>query len=108
VCARFGYWMRVGTRTAMGDRPGWTYARCIQLLVRGVALAPWIWAFFWVLIELSMAYSASASTLLLVTYFAVTAVGCVAAGRARHSARLRQVGLCLALVATGTAVYGAS
>ncbi|HEY4132720.1 MAG TPA: hypothetical protein VGM50_19050, partial [Gemmatimonadaceae bacterium] len=47
-------------------------------------------------------------TLLLVTYFAVTGVACVGAGRARRSARLRQTGLCLALLAAGTAFYGAT
>lgn len=70
--------------------------------------APWVWMFFWVLIELSMAYSASTSTLLLVTYFATTAVASVAAGRMRNAPRVRQIGLALAVVAAGTAVYGAS
>jgi hypothetical protein len=109
VCvARFWYVLRVATRVAMGERPEWTYAQNAKLLVRGVAIAPWVWAFIWATIELSMAYSASTSTLLLVTYFAATAVGCVGAGRARNSARLRQVGLALALVATATAFYGAT
>ena len=109
ICvARFWYVLRVATRTAMGDRPEWTYAANAKLLVRGVAFAPWVWAFIWATIELSMAYSASTSTLLLVTYFAATAVGCVGVGRLRNSARLRQVGLALALVATATAFYGAT
>lgn len=76
--------------------------------VRGVTVAPWVWAFIWVMFELAMAYSASTATLLLVTYFAATAVACVAAGRARRSARLRQTGLALALVAAGTACFGAT
>ena len=78
------------------------------MMLRTVVTVPWVWAFLWVLIELSMAYSASTSTLLLVTYFAITAVASVAAGRARNSARIRQIGLALAVVAAGTAVYGAS
>jgi hypothetical protein len=109
ICvARFWHVLRTATRIAMGERPEWTYAANAKLLVRGVSTAPWVWAFIWGTIELAMAYSASTSTLLLVTYFAATAVGCVGAGRARHSARLRQVGLALALVATATAVYGAT
>jgi hypothetical protein len=71
-------------------------------------LAPWIWGFVWGLFELAMAFSPSTSTLLLVVYFAATGVVCVAAGRARQSARLRQTGLALALIAAGTAFYGAS
>ena len=66
-----------------------------------------MWVFVWWLIELVTAFSASASTLLLVTYFAATAVGCVATGRARRSSRLRQIGLGLALLSAGTALYGA-
>jgi hypothetical protein len=92
----------------MGARPEWSYVGQARALVRAEILAPWIWAFLWVLIELSMAYSPSTSTLLLVTYFAVTAVACVGVGRARHSPRLRQTGLCLALVAAATAFYGAT
>ncbi len=108
IVARFWHWMRTATRVAMGERPEWTYARAAQLLLRGVTTAPWIWAFVWIMLELAWAYSASTSTLLLVTYFAATAVACVGAGRARHSARLRQVGLMLALVAALTAFYGAT
>jgi hypothetical protein len=109
VCvSRFWPVLRTATRTAMGERPEWTYARNAKLLVRTVVVAPWVWAFIWAMIELSMAYSPSTSTLLLVTYFAATAVACVGAGRARNSARLRQVGLGLALVAAATAFYGAT
>lgn len=75
--------------------------------LRAATLAPWLWAFIWVLIELAMAFSASTAALLLVTYFATTAVGCVALGRARDSSRLRQLGLSLALTSAATAVYGA-
>ena len=45
----------------------------LRAMLRTAVTAPWVWAFLWVLIELSMAYSASTSTLLLVTYFATTA-----------------------------------
>lgn len=108
VVARFWRAIRVATRTSMGERPEWTYAGSLKLIVRALTLAPWLWAFVWALVELAMAYSPSTSTLLLVTYFAATAVACVAAGRARHAARLRQTGLALGLVAAATAVYGAN
>ncbi len=108
VVARFWYWVRVATRASMADRAEWTYAGALRYVVRGVTVAPWVWAFIWVMLELGMVYSASTGALLLVTYFAATAVACVAAGRARHSARLRQTGLALALVAAGTACYGAT
>ncbi|HEY4131168.1 MAG TPA: DUF2339 domain-containing protein, partial [Gemmatimonadaceae bacterium] len=108
IVARSWSMLRVATRTAMGERPEWSYVGPARRLIVSATLAPWIWAFVWVLIELSMAYSASTSTLLLVTYFAVTGVACVGAGRARRSARLRQTGLCLALLAAGTAFYGAT
>jgi hypothetical protein len=106
--ARFWRALRISTRTSTGERPEWSYAGAIKFLIRVVTLAPWLWVFVWVLVELAMAYSPSTSTLLLVTYFAATAVACVAAGRARRAARLRQAGLALGLVAAGTAVYGAS
>lgn len=108
IVARFWPWVRAATRASIVDRPEWTYAKWLRRVIRGVTLAPWVWAFIWVLIELSMAYSPSTATLLLVTYFAATGVACVAIGRSRHSARLRQVGLGLALVAAGTALYGAT
>jgi hypothetical protein len=108
IVARFWRAIRIATRTSMGGQLEWTYARSLKLLVRVVTLAPWLWAFVWVLVELSMAFSPSTSTLLLVTYFAATAVACVAAGRANHAPRLRQTGLGLGLVAAGTAVYGAN
>jgi hypothetical protein len=108
IVARFWYWLRVATRASIVDRAEWTYAGTLRYVVRGVTVAPWVWAFIWVMIELAMAYSASTATLLLVTYFAATAVACVAAGRARRSARLRQTGLALALVAAGTACFGAT
>jgi hypothetical protein len=108
VVARFWRAIRIATRASMGRQPEWTYAQSLKLLLRSVTLAPWLWAFVWVLVELAMAFSPSTSTLLLVTYFAASAVACVAAGRARHAPRVRQTGLGLGLVAAGTAVYGAN
>ena len=70
--------------------------------------APWVWAFLWVYLELTKAYSRSTSTLLLVIYFASTAVGAVAVGHIRRSPRIRQLGLALALLAAITAVVGAT
>ena len=108
VVARFWRSLFDATCEAMGCCPRRSYARGVRMMLRTVVTAPWVWAFLWVLIELSMVYSASTSTLLLVTYFATTAVASVAAGHARNSARVRQVGLGLAVIAAGTAVYGAS
>ena len=76
--------------------------------LRAATLSPWVWAFIWVMSELALAFSPTASTLLLVTYFAATAVGCVTVGRSRSSSRIRQVGLGLAVVSAATAVYGAN
>ncbi|HVX39434.1 MAG TPA: DUF2339 domain-containing protein [Gemmatimonadaceae bacterium] len=108
IVSRFWRAMRVATRSAMGARAEWTYARAARRLVIGVTVAPWAWAFTWLMIELAMAYSASTSTLLLVAYFAATAVACVAAGRARRKPRVRQIGLLLGVAAAVTAFYGAS
>lgn len=108
IVARYWRVLRTSTRTAMGARHEWTYARAARRLVMGVTLAPWIWVFVWVLIELAMAFSASTSTLLLVAYFAITAVACVAVGRARRKPRIRQTGLALGVAAAVTAFYGAS
>jgi hypothetical protein len=108
IIARFWRWLFDATCEAMGEQPRRQYADSVRMLLRATTGVPWTWAFFWVLIELSMAYSASTSTLLLVTYFAATAVLSVAAGRVRGSARLRQLGLFLAVVAAATAVYGAT
>ncbi|HEY5061506.1 MAG TPA: DUF2339 domain-containing protein [Gemmatimonadaceae bacterium] len=108
VVARFWSWVREATRASISDRPEWTYAHRLRFLVRGVAVAPWCWAFVWVMLELSMAYGASTATLLLVTYFAATAVACVGAGQMKRSARLRQTGLVLAIGAAATACLGAT
>jgi hypothetical protein len=73
-----------------------------------VTAAPWGWAFWWGFLELGMSFSKSTSTLLLVVYFAACAVAGVALGHRRHSAGARRTGLALALLAAGTAVYGAT
>jgi hypothetical protein len=73
-----------------------------------VTAAPWAWAFWWGFLELEMAFSKSTSTLLLVVYFAACAVAGVALGHRRQSPGARRTGLALALLAAGTAVYGAT
>lgn len=80
----------------------------LTIAVSASRAAPWVWAFLWVYLELSKAYSRSTSTLLLVIYFASTAVAAVAVGHIRGSARIRQIGLGLALLAALTAVIGAT
>ena len=107
IVARAWRALRIATRAAIAPRPEWTYVPTLKLIHRAITGAPWVWVFVWWFIELATAFSASASTLLLVTYFAATAVGCVAIGRARRSSRLRQIGLGLALLSAGTALYGA-
>jgi hypothetical protein len=108
IIARAWHVVFVASRRSRGDVPRGTHARRVRSLLRAIVAAPWLWAFIWVFIELSMAYSPSTSTLLLVTYFAATAVASVAVGRWRRSAKVRQIGLALAIAAAGTAVYGAS
>jgi hypothetical protein len=107
IVARSWKLIRTSTRAALdGERPR-LRVPFEQRTLRAATLAPWAWGFVWVLFELAMAYSPTASTLLLVTYFAAAGVACVAVGRSRHSSRLRQFGLALAVVAAATAVYGA-
>ena len=66
-----------------------------------------LFAFLWVHQELAFAVSPSASTVLLVAYYAICSVAAVGIGRARDLVRLRQVGLVLALVASALAMWGA-
>ncbi|HEV8216167.1 MAG TPA: hypothetical protein VGP95_10045, partial [Gemmatimonadaceae bacterium] len=73
-----------------------------------VTVAPWAWTFWWGFVELSMAFSKSTSTLLLVVYFAACAVFGVAFGHRRQSGGVRKTGLALALLSAATAVYGAT
>jgi predicted membrane protein DUF2339 len=63
--------------------------------------------FLWGHLELAHSVSSSASSLLLMGYYAVAAVVFVGWGRAKHSATLRRVGLGLGLVAALLAVRGA-
>jgi hypothetical protein len=107
IVARFWRTIRVATRVALSDRAPGRRVSFERRTLRVVTTAPWCWAFVWALLEFAFAYSATASTLLLVTYFAATGVACVAVGRSRRSSRLRQLGLGLAVVSAATAVYGA-
>jgi hypothetical protein len=66
-----------------------------------------VWAFVWVHQELAFAFNETAATLLRVAYYAGSAVAAVGIGRSRRVATLRHVGLGLALLAAGTALYGA-
>jgi hypothetical protein len=75
--------------------------------IGAASIAAWLWAFAWVNEELAHAYSETASTLLLVTYYASTSVIAVGLGRARSIALLRHAGLLLGLVAAFTAIRGA-
>jgi hypothetical protein len=107
VVGRSWRMLRAATHAAVADGKPNVRIPFERRALRATMLSPWLWAFVWVLIELARAYSPTASTLLLVTYFAATGVACVAVGRSRNSSRLRQVGLALAVVAAATAVYGA-
>ena len=109
LVARFRGWIADSARPIVAERSDRADAAADLSFVRGLArLAPWAWAFTWVLIELGKAFSRSTSTLLLVIYFAATAVSAVAVGHLRRSPELRQLGLALALLAAATAVYGAT
>jgi len=76
----------------------------LQRTLVGGALA---WAFAWVHQEIAFAFNPTVAMLLRVTYYAITAVVAVGVGRARRIALLRHLGLALAIVAAGTALYGA-
>ena len=80
-----------------------TDARSARVLAGG-ALAC---AFAWAHQELAFAFDRTTSTLLLVIYYAASSVAAVGVGRARRIPLLRHVGLGLAIVAAGTALYGA-
>ena len=67
----------------------------------------WIFAFLWIHQELAFARSPSTSTLLLVSWYAVTGVGCVGFGRARAMPRLRHIGLGLGVIAALLALKAA-
>ena len=66
-----------------------------------------VWAFAWLHQEISFAFNPTAATLLRVSYYALTSVAAVWVGRAQRVAILRHVGLGLAVIAAGTALYSA-
>lgn len=66
-----------------------------------------VWAFIWVHQEIAFAFNETAATLLRVAYYAASAVAGVGVGRSRQIAGLRHIGLALAVLAAGTALYGA-
>jgi len=76
----------------------------LEKVLRGGALA---WAFVWIHQEIALAINPTAAMLFRVTYYATTSVAAVALGRARRIALLRHIGLGLAVVAAGTALYSA-
>ena len=78
-------------------------SRIERLLGAGVLVSAFVWAHQ----EIAFAFGRTASTLLLVTYYAATSVAAVGAGRARRIPLLRHVGLGLAVLAAGPALYGA-
>jgi hypothetical protein len=76
----------------------------LEAVLRGAVVG---WAFLWVHQELAFAFNPTAATLLRVTYYAATSVAAVGLGRARGVPILRHLGLGLAVLAAGTALYGA-
>ena len=108
LVSRFRGWIAGAMRPVMTTPRGEVDTDDLSY-VRAVArAAPWVWAFLWVLIELAKAFSRTTSTLLLVIYFAATAIAAVAVGHVRRLAELRQLGLGLAVLAAATAGYGAT
>ena len=84
----------------------WRFARdaTIELILRSGVVG---WAFLWVHQEIAFAFSQTVATLLRVTYYAATSVAAVGVGRARGIPIMRHIGLALAILAAGTALYGA-
>jgi len=85
----------------------WRLARSepqIERVLKGGALG---WAFLWVHQEIALAFSKTVAILLRVSYYAATSVAAVWIGRARRTPVLRHIGLALAVLAAGTALYGA-
>ncbi|HTO99449.1 MAG TPA: DUF2339 domain-containing protein [Myxococcales bacterium] len=74
---------------------------------QGVRAALFAFGFLWVHQELAWAVNPSASTLLLVTWYAASSVACVGLGRARKAAKLRHVGLGLGVLAALLALKAA-
>ena len=77
----------------------------ISRMSAGIGLGAF--AFLWGHLELEQAISPSASSLLLIGYYAVSSVGFVGLGRARRSPHLRRLGLALGLIAAFLALRGA-
>ena len=75
---------------------------------RQLPVVAWVWAFAWVHAELMEAFSPTASTLLIISYYAATSVVTVWVGRTRGIPAVRHVGLVLALLAAGAAARGAA
>ena len=71
-------------------------------------LAASMFAFLWGHLELRRAFSADASTFLLIAYYASCGVLAIQQGRLRNAGRLRQVGLALAVLAALYAISAAS
>jgi hypothetical protein len=76
----------------------------LETVLRGAVIG---WAFLWIHQELAFAFNPTAATLLRVTYYAATSAAAVGIGRARAVPILRHLGLGLAVLAAGTALYGA-
>ncbi|HUJ27172.1 MAG TPA: DUF2339 domain-containing protein [Myxococcales bacterium] len=74
---------------------------------RAAVLAAGVFLFLWIHQELAWAVSPATSTLLLVTWYASTGVGCVGFGRARGVPQLRHAGLGLAVIAALLALKAA-
>lgn len=85
----------------------WRLAQNEPALARVLAGGALGWAFIWVHQELALAFNPTVAILLRVTYYAATSVAAVGMGRARHIPLLRHLGLGLAVLAAGTALYGA-
>jgi hypothetical protein len=81
-----------------------THDEKLAVVLRGAVVA---WLFIWVHQELAFAFSETVATLLRVTYYAATSVAAVGVGRAHRVPLLRHLGLGLAVLAAGTALYGA-
>jgi hypothetical protein len=123
-------WAALSSITQLTRRPSYAYQpfatseSFVALIVFASILAAWrlapdrrtkqalaggtlVWPFAWVHQELAFAFNQTISTLLLVTYYAAASVAAVALGRAKRIPLLRHTGLGLAVVAAGTALYGA-
>jgi hypothetical protein len=88
-------------------------AASMALAMGDVRLKRWlrvgaiVWAFVWVHQEIAFAFNETVATLLRVAYYATSAVAAVWVGRVRRVSVVRHVGLALAALAAGTALYGA-